>query len=297
MEKNMGLSRDAEKVIGIVAVAVGFIACLAVGAALMMGINSERASEKSDVKYEFFDAIKANDLQKVKEMLKETPELVNIPLSETEKEYSKNLNDDTPLIAAGVNMPMIRLLVENGADVNAQTPISGRYPVTAVLARAEIDRFDVAWFYIGKGAALDCEDKINGNLPYAAISQYVYGHSSGVQEDAREMLEFLTKKGVRMYMPASMKSDMSSLLGVAAKNNHCCAIIHLLSLSNEFNINEKVTYDGKTALMVAAKNGCYQAVYELQRRGAHEGLKDDAGHTAYDYARMSGNDYVIGLLE
>ena len=81
----MGLSRDAEKVIGIVAVAVGFIACLAVGAALMMGINSERASEKSDVKYEFFDAIKANDLQKVKEMLKETPELVNIPLSETEK--------------------------------------------------------------------------------------------------------------------------------------------------------------------------------------------------------------------
>ena len=93
-----------------------------------------------------------------------------------------------------------------------------------------------------------------------------------------------------------MKSDMSSLLGVAAKNNHCCAAEYLISLK-EFGLNDIVTYDGKTALMVAAQHGCYQTVYMLFNKGAKEGTRDSLGRTAFDYAKMSGNDSIIALLK
>ena len=290
------MSKEAEKIITAIAVVIGLICCVAVGAALFLGIGNEKQTAEYNEKYEFYEAVKYGNDKKVKEMLEANPVLVNLPLSVNEKEYAKNLCDDTPLIAAGVNMGMIRLLVDKGADVNLVTPISGRYAVTSVLARVEASRYDVAWFLIGKGADLNCEDRINGNLPYAAISQFAYGHSSGTQEKARELLEHLVKKGVKMNMPPSMKSDMSSLLGVAAKSNHCCAAEYLISLE-KFGLNDIVTYDGKTALMVAAQHGCYQTVYMLFNKGAKEGTRDSLGRTAFDYAKMSGNDSIIALLK
>ena len=74
------MSKEAEKIITAIAVVIGLICCVAVGAALFLGIGNEKQTAEYNEKYEFYEAVKYGNDKKVKEMLEANPVLVNLPL-------------------------------------------------------------------------------------------------------------------------------------------------------------------------------------------------------------------------
>ena len=141
-----------------------------VGGTAFSDIYTKREAQEFVLKRELNRAIVTGNYAVVEQMISEHPKLVNEPLAKNASEYAETVNDDTPLIAAGSDIKLVRLLVDNGADINAVTPISHRYPLTSVLASGAEERIDVAWFYIGKGADLFAHDYVNGSLPYALLA-------------------------------------------------------------------------------------------------------------------------------
>ena len=274
------------------------MACLiiaaAVGIILLQTAYEQSSTEELVLKQEFHRYIVDGDHEMVKKMIADHPKLVNLPLAKNSHEYAESVNDDTPLIAAKADLKMVRLLLDNGANVNQATPISHRYPLTAILASGANERFDIAWLYISKGADVNCEDYVNGTVPYAILS------CEGIiqlnlQNSAAELMEYMVKKGVSLDMPERPSSVYNSLLGLAAQNNYY-KVIQYFAKAKLFDFNAKVTADNKTALMIAAKYGNYGATNHLVFYGAREHFKDDYGKTAYDYAKISGDERTINYL-
>ena len=257
-------------------------------------IYTKREAEELVLKQEFNRAIVTGNYTAVEQMIAEHPRLVNQPLAKDSIEYIETVNDDTPLIAAGADIKMVRLLVDNGADINAVTPVSHRYPLTAVLVTGAEERFDVAWFYIGKGADVFCLDYVNGSLPYALLSCESEVQAN-LQNSAVELLDYAYKKGVTFDMPEHPSSEYYNLLGLAAENNYY-RVIEYFAQNATYDFNMRITDDNKTALMIAAKNGNYGATNYLVYYGAREHFKDNYGRTAYDYAKLSKDQRTIDYL-
>ena len=274
---------------------LAIVACLVLAAAVGVYIvqrEYERSSaEELALRVEFNRDIANSNYDT---MLRDDPKLVNLPLSKNAREYAELVNDETPLIAARSDVRMVRLLLDNGADVNQPTPISHRYPITSVLASGSSERIDIAWLYISKGADLGCEDYVNGTVPYAIVSSPCESYDA-LQKAAEDLMKHALKKGGSLYIPEKPSSVYTSLLGLAAENNYY-RIIEDFARSKTFDVNEKVTVDNKTALMVAAKSGNYYTVDFLVYYGAREHYKDDYGRTAYDYAKLSGDKRTIDFL-
>ncbi|UBV44190.1 ankyrin repeat domain-containing protein (plasmid) [Deinococcus taeanensis] len=68
-------------------------------------------------------------------------------------------------------------------------------------------------------------------------------------------------------------------------------------LAQGADINDQLPGGGQTALMGAASNGQYGVAQFLIDRGADLTLKDDAGRTALDRARLFGDRRMAALLE
>ena len=272
-----------------------FVISASVGVSLLTTAYKQNSAEELILRREFNRQIESGNYDRVAQMIKEEPKLVNLPLAKNSREYVESVNDDTPLIAAKTDARMVRLLLDNGADVNQATPISHRYPLTAVLASSSSERFDVAWLYISKGADMNCVDYVNGTAPYALLSHECEVNDY-VQKAAEELLNHFIRKGVSLKMPEKPSSSYITILGLAAQNNYY-RVIEDLYRSFGYDLNERVTEDNKTALMVAARYGNYRAVDYLVYYGAREHYKDDHGKTAYDYAKLSSNQNVIDFLK
>ena len=96
-------------------------------------------------------------------------------------------------------------------------------------------------------------------------------------------------------MPELPSLDYYNLLGLAAENNYY-GVIEYFAENKVYDFNMRITDDGKTALMIAAKHGNYGATNYLVYYGAREHFKDDYGRTAYDYAKISKDQRTIEYL-
>lgn len=288
------MSKNRFFVFQLLAIAMCLVSAAIVGGVILQREYTKHESEELVLRVEFNRHITNGNYDMVENMIKEHPELVNLPLAKNSREYAESVNDDTPLIAAGADVKMIRLLLDNGADINLATPISHRYPLTSVLADGAVERFDIAWLYISKGADVTCEDYVNGNVPYAIVSCWCES-SDSIQKQAEDFMKYVLKKDVSFVMPSKPASTYTSLLGLAAQNNYF-RIIEELARTKVIDLNERVTADNKTALMVAARQGNYYTVDFLVYYGAREHFKDDYGRTAYDYAKLSGDERTIKFL-
>jgi ankyrin repeat protein len=288
------LSKNNLLAFQILALAVCIIVAAAVGIIFLKITYEQSSAEEMILKREFNRCVESGNYDKVEQMIKEKPELVNLPLAKNSQEYAEIINDATPLIVAGADTRMVRLLLDNGADVNQATPITHRYPLTSVLAISANERFDIAWLYISKGADLNCVDYVNGTAPYAMLSCEC-PRNDYVQKAAAEFMRHLIRKGVSTVMPDKPSSPYTNILGLAAQNNYY-RVIEDLYRSFGYDLNKKVTEDSKTPLMIAAKYGNYNTVTYLIYYGAREHFKDDHGRTAYDYAKTSGNQNVVEYL-
>lgn len=286
------MSRTAQIFICVAVALLAVLSCLFVGYVLVEGIEDEEREARFEQKQEFFEAIRQNDADAVRDMLQKDPRLANETLAESPEEYEITLCDDTPLIASSGRAEIMRMLLDFGADVNKQTPITGRYPLASMLTEDHYLRYNDADLMISRGARLDAVDMINGNLPYAALACRA--------EDARQekvwgYLVMAVREGVSLDIAEGFDSPYTSLLGLAAENGYYLAAEYLVK-SCGFDVNAAVNVGGKTPLMIAMENREYETFDTLLDLGAKTTVRDALGHDVRYYAKILDDQRINTIL-
>ena len=96
---------------------------------------------------QLFDAIEAKNLSKVKRLISDPKVDIN----------AKNKDGYKPLHRAVIqnDLEMIRLLIENGADVNSK---EDKYGATPLIVAAQLDHPEIAKLLIENGADINVKD-------------------------------------------------------------------------------------------------------------------------------------------
>lgn len=216
----------------------------------------------------------------------------------------------------------VKLLLENGADINLQSQGSGR---TALYVAATSKNIDTAKYLMKEGAKTEIPDKAGYTALTAAViladpkmvETLVEG---GAKMDVRAAANNLTPLVMAAANPDPFKhknyikimkflldrkadvnfqaSDGRTPLIAAAMNaDQDQALEKVALLLDEGAKPDIVKHGGETALMLAAGRGNDRIVQLLIEKGADVNLKNGAGESAMSYARRSGNNAIIALLE
>ncbi|KAI9774707.1 MAG: hypothetical protein M1839_001668 [Geoglossum umbratile] len=173
------------------------------------------------------------------------------------------------------HIEVVRLLVENGAEVNAGDE-GGR---TALHWAVRNGREAVVKLLVEKGAEVNAKDR-DGR---AALHWAVWnGHEAVVKLLIEEGAE-VNAKDIYGWMA----------LHAAVWNGHKVVVKLLVEGGAEANAKDK---DGLTALDQAAKNGHEAVVKLLVEGGAEVGTKGKGGSTALHEAAWNGHEAVVKLL-
>ena len=250
---------------------------------------------------EIHDVVIQGDLQKVIELIKKNPELLN----------SKDQLGRTPLHWAtrGVHLEIIKYLVSKGAEINCKDNMNV-IPLHSIAVRGHTE---AAKFLILHGADINAIDKTNNtSLSYAlsrnfkeivsilienkvkipTIGQYSKdllhrAASSGYSN----LVELMIKKGVDI---STLNSNGGILLHSAASGGVLVAL--------EFMLKKGYKVDGKnryflTPLHLAVINQKENAVGFLVKNSADINLPTRSGKTPLGLAIESGNKNIIAFLE
>lgn len=236
---------------------------------------------------EFFCAVMRNDLPRVKELVESgldvtiwnekvlsTKFLTSKKSKEVFRVYDYEKGRETPLHIAARHgyLEMARLLVANGADLEARdlrgnTPlhIASKYNQTALVE-----------FFLMSGANVNAYDQGGWTALYHACSvqtaTLLLDHGAainGIGEDVKSPLHFLT-------LLANQE-------------------IALLLIERGADINQQDA-DGKTPLHQAVYGGNRRIIERLLVKGAGAGIQDNSGKTALDYAREKNIPELIELF-
>jgi ankyrin repeat protein len=190
------------------------------------------------------DAIRLGDSEKVKSLLKKTPELV----------ASKDTQGCTPLhLAAGKGRKdMVDLLLTNKADVNARDS-GGDTPLHAATAKGGTSGIAILVFLSAKNDEYAKETNANTADFLAAEKQY---------EDVVRLL--LTNKA---DVNAKDDNGMTPLHFAAMRSQK--DVVELL-LANGADVNAKDNNNGMTPLHFAAKRGPKDVADLLRQHGGQE---------------------------
>lgn len=182
------------------------------------------------------------------------------------------------------NIDMVKMLVENGADVTKMEKISKTTPFGATFRTVgKDDRFEIALYLIDIGASLENEQL----LIEGALEGPIGNETNG--QEAMELLNRLIEKGVNLNdvreknaLTYATRCENIEAVRLLLENNYCQV--------NSRNNNEA------TALIVAADYGYIELAKELLNAGADASLKDSQGKSALDYATEDENNELVALL-
>jgi ankyrin repeat protein len=215
------------------------------------------------------EAAKTGDLQKVQELIKADPDAVNL----------KDNSGRTPLHWAARNdhLSVVRFLVENGADVNAEDN-RGIIPLYYSVWLGE--NYEIAECLVNSGADVNFKRDNDTSLLYL------------VSRDGREKIaELLIKNGADLnHQDAVGKTPL--YISVEHKYRN---IVELL-MKNGAKISIKDSF-GRTPLHQSAIEGYIQIATLLLATGADVNEQDNVGKTPLDYARKYGHEKLARLLK
>ncbi len=183
----------------------------------------------------------------------------------------------------------LKLLLDNGANINLASQASGR---TALYTAATSKNIDAAKYLIKRGAKIDIPDK-TGNSPLTAAV---------ILADT-EMVEVLVEGGAVIDTRSSVNILITPLIFAAAninpfKHKDYINIMNFL-LDKKAGIDFQSS-DGRTALMAAAASSDHAQAFEkgdlLIDRGAKINFANKRGETALMFAAGAGNDRFVKLL-
>jgi ankyrin repeat protein len=306
--------------------------------AVLLGFLANMEEEPRDVSagaHAIFDAVRAGDLARVRELLDGDPQLA----------HATDENNSTPLhhAAARGRAEVAALLLERGADIDAreedgETPLHyaawrsqleagrlliargtdiearnnwGRTPL--LIVGRETGRADMARLLIEAGAEVDARDR--------------YGQSSLVLAAWRgfaELVDLLLDQGAALPTPASNDGRLVTMFAadkgldrlfglmvdagvdVSARNERDGSLLHSASqggsarivarlLDEGFDPNERDRY-GRTPLHYAAELGREEAAHMLLTRGADIDARSLSGETALNTAESVDRSNMVQLL-
>lgn len=240
------------------------------------------------------------DLETVKRLIKENPELVNsrnstgrFPLEMAaqtgqtdivkfllEKGADVNLNRGgaTALHMAAIyggKTEVITLLLENGADINARTG-NGYTPLNlAVIGKQK----EIAELLIEKGGEINLENQ--------NFTQLLYISASG---GIKKISDIALKKEVDF----SFKTENGDTLLHSASEGGMTELAELLLSKGLTTEAENIC--GQTPLHIAARGGYKDMVELFLRKGADIDVQTKNGKTPLHFAREKGHDHIVEYL-
>jgi len=262
-----------------------------VGIFFIIFLNSNYSYSKKLV-----DAIKDENIVEVKQIIEEKPTCINTYPSITPKWWHSAMNWRVcyPLTeACGTgNIELIKLLIENGADVNCN---DGLTPLSTTYASKIDNWYVISLILIENGASLDYTTEYSGEE--SSVLRDIVQVRSGanfdnyVQESDEEVLlafyfavENCNHNNVNWMrvLQHSVSNDRVEIVKYLLDEGYC-------------EVNDASV--GMTALMFAARDSTVEMVQLLLDYGADKSFKESDGMTAYDYAVRSDNLDIALLLK
>jgi uncharacterized protein len=93
-----------------------------------------------------------------------------------------------------------------------------------------------------------------------------------------------------------MKPGYVTALGIAESNHRTEVVRYLYALGVGSEVDARDKY-GRTALILAARQGCSDSVREILRKGADVNAKLSSGETALKLASQYGHNQIVELLK
>ncbi|KAG4275871.1 hypothetical protein FPRO04_07990 [Fusarium proliferatum] len=207
-----------------------------------------------------------------------------------------------------VSLPIVRLLIQRGADVNR--PSMWGTPLEQVVARGHSRQHDAIQrchlllaagadvnAYIGntalKLAVINGDEElvkvlIEAGADVNASKKGLTALEVAVNNNNTDMAKLLVKAGASL----STSSVQISLLQLAVSKNN----LELASLFLAIDVDVNASTMGKTPLQTAASLGNLGMVKHLIDRGADVDAKDPGRTTALQYAAMNGSVEIVKYL-
>jgi ankyrin repeat protein len=231
-------------------------------------------------------------------------EKVRLLLAHKANVNAKSKFGRTPLIIAASDdsgMPVVRMLVENGADVNAvdygppDAPGGIRPNVTPLLAASSSSNTEMVRYLIAKGAQIEVKDAF-GRTPLMNASA----------KGSVEMMKLLLAKGADVNAVSDKEAFPKVKNGPIALGSFTA-----LNFAVVFGTPERVKLlldagarvnqpdaRGMTPLVlaIACDHSNPETVRLLLERGADPKIKSTAGEDAYDWAKKFRNPEILQAL-
>ena len=204
------------------------------------------------------------------------------------------------------DMELVRLLIQEGADVNAQDE-DGESPLHGAMARS--DNYNVARTLIENGAELSSR-AIDGKTPFHNIFNNTISHVlmrdewlENIQPDSEAMsithfLAWSSKSTVEIFQRARLYDDADLLstdnlgrtcLHFAASRGNLAVLSYLVKQVSLKDLEEK-DIQGRTPFHYAAESSrAAEVIDTLVGRGCNIHAVDDTGRTALHWAARWNN--------
>ncbi len=215
------------------------------------------------------EAVKTGDLQKVQELIKNDPDLVNL----------KDISGRTPLHWAARNdhLNIVKFLVNNGADVNAEDN-QGISPLFYSVWLG--GNYEIAECLVNIGADVNFKRSNGQTLLYLASRE-------GIDKTAKLLIE----KGADLNQPDAVGKTP---LFISVENRHQNIVELLLDHGAQTSLKDNF---GRTPLHQSAIEGYIQISALLVANGADVNEQDHAGKTPLHYAGKYGHEKLARLLK
>jgi quinoprotein dehydrogenase-associated probable ABC transporter substrate-binding protein len=226
----------------------------------------------ADPTQELFDAVTADDAQRVNYLAKHGAKL--------------NALDSTGsapihIAATGQDAPMVKLLIKLGADPNLPDS-SGMTPLLYSVLRDDINTTKVL---LDAGVDVN-KQNLDGYTPLAMA----------IEEQRYEAAKLLINSGANVNTPVG-KDKLTPLMIAAAQMHAAEGTVFLPSSTRPIDIDKMLikrganvnaqSTTGMTALMVAATRDNAEAIGLLLNSGANPDVKNKAGQTALQLANLN----------
>ena len=266
---------------------------------LLLSITS--CSDKIERKYakELNKAIDAENFDEVNRIISECPEAVNTYPTLAPMWWQGEILMTTiyyPLSEACKtgNLEMVKLLVENGADVNSLTPgWEVVTPLHTTLLYCEGDWYDIVMYLIENEASIDYIDE--AYLGKNAMLMDIIMASSRISEEETGSLNNLFVYAVENCDKTNV--DWQRVLCWAAGYNNCYDIVKILIEEGYSDVNQPYSSANMTPLMFAIRSSDARMVKYLLQKGADVRAIDEDGKRVLDYAAECEDEEIKSLFD
>jgi ankyrin repeat protein len=211
--------------------------------------------------------------------INEKLDIIKLLLNNKDKftNFSKSLDQAFAASISKGNMEMVKLFIENGADINAVCEVC--YQQTAIHTALEYSYFDICNYLLEKGADINVHNSFGRTLMHSVA------HTGNV-----EIARLLIDKGLDIN---AQDNDGATPLIYAASNGDYPMFKLLIDKGAELSIKEN---DGSDVLMSAVEDGNPEIVSFLLDKCCDINLMNNDDETALIYAAELKKPQVVRLL-